>query len=86
MVDLLPLNRQQTLKLIESIRSYPLLRGVRGEPPADIEALIEAILGISQMITDFPEIMEMDINPLLVKNRGEGVMAIDARITIKEDD
>ena len=59
-------------RMISEIRSYPLLKGVRGEPPADTDALVEAIQRLSQLVTDFPEIIEMDINPLVVPTKGEG--------------
>jgi acetyltransferase len=57
---------------------------VRGEPPADIEGIKDALLRLSQMAVDFPEIIEADINPLLVRSEGQGVVAVDARITIHE--
>jgi len=70
-------------RMISEIRSYPLLKGVRGELPADTDALVEAIQRLSQLVTDFPEIIEMDINPLVVLPKGEGVIAIDARMTLE---
>ena len=48
----------------------------------DINAIVDNILWLSQMVTDFPEIVEMDINPLFVLPEGEGTIALDARITI----
>ncbi len=80
---LAPLTRQEVTEQIRSIRSYPLLRGVRGDPPADIAALEEVILRIAQLVTDFPEIVEMDINPLIVYNQGEGATVVDARIILQ---
>lgn len=64
------------------IRTYSLLRGVRGEQPADISAIVNAILRVSQLVTDFPEIVEMDINPLVV--HADGAVAIDARMVLEE--
>ena len=78
-----PLSKYDARSMIPEIRSYPLLRGVRGEQPADIECLIDAILKLSQLVTDFPEIQEMDINPLRVRAEGQGCIAIDARFSIK---
>lgn len=78
-----PLTKYDARSMIPEIRSYPLLRGIRGEPPADIECLIDAILRLSQLVTDFPEIQEMDINPLRVRAEGMGCIAIDARFAIK---
>jgi acetyltransferase len=68
---------------VRSIRTYPLLQGVRGEPPADIAAAEETVLRISQLVSDFPEIVEMDVNPLVVYNQGEGALVLDARIILQ---
>jgi acetyltransferase len=59
------------------------LRGVRGRPPADREALVETLLRIGQLVTDFPEIVEMDINPLMVYEQGRGAVALDMRLVLK---
>ncbi len=79
-----PLSVESADAMIRDIRSFPLLRGVRGEPPADIDAIRDALLRLSQMATDFPEIIEADINPLLVRPEGLGAVAVDTRITIQE--
>ena len=68
--------------MIREVRAFPILQGVRGEAPADVAALVEDILRLSQLVTDFPEIAEIDINPLLVKPKGEGTVALDARIRL----
>jgi len=78
-----PINLKEANTMVREIRSYPLLRGVRGEEPADIEAIVESILRLSQLVTDFPQIVEMDINPLRVLTAGRGAIAIDARFTIR---
>lgn len=77
-----PIGSEDAQEMIREIRSFPILKGVRGEKPVDIDAIVDNILRLSQMVTDFPEIMEMDINPLIVFPQGEGTMAIDARIAI----
>jgi acetate---CoA ligase (ADP-forming) len=79
---LAPISRQEVAAQIRSIRTFPLLRGVRGEPPADLEKIEEVVLRISQLVTDFPDIVEMDINPLVVHNKGEGAVVVDARIIL----
>jgi acetyltransferase len=79
-----PLSVEEAGAMIRDIRSFPLLRGVRGETPADIEGIQDALLRLSQMAIDFPEIIEADINPLLVRSEGQGAVAVDARITIQE--
>jgi acetyltransferase len=77
-----PFSRQEAEEMIHEIRSYPLLEGVRGEPPADHEAMIDALIRISQLVTDFPEIVELDINPLTVFEEGHGAVAIDMRLVL----
>ena len=80
-----PLSVKDADEMIREINAFPLLSGYRGEKPADLIALRECLLRLSQLVTDFPDIIEMDINPLLVKTEGEGAIAADARITLEED-
>ena len=68
-------------KLIESTKIFNLLHGVRGESPSDVEAIIDVLLRLSQLVNDFPEIVELDINPLLAFVKGYS--AVDIKITIK---
>jgi len=77
-----PISRVEAQELMAEIRSYNLLRGTRGEKPSDLDALAEVLLRISQLVTDFPEIVEMDINPLLVMEAGRGVFGVDMRLVI----
>lgn len=80
---LAPITREEAHSQIREIRTFPLLRGVRGDLPADIAAAEEVILRVSQLVTEFPEIVEMDINPLVVHNQGEGAIVLDARIILQ---
>ncbi len=80
-----PISECEARDMVSELKTYPLLRGVRGEPAADIETVVEYLLRLSQLIKDFPEIAELDINPLAVKARGEGALAVDARIIIEEE-
>jgi acetyltransferase len=77
-----PLSKEDAYEMIRETKVFPLLRGVRGEAETDIDAIEKSILLLSQMALDFPQIIEAEINPLLVKKRGEGVVAIDARFII----
>ncbi len=77
-----PLSRRDARQMIEEIRSSRLLYGVRGRPRSDIDALEDAILRISQLVTDFPEIVELDINRLVVFPEGQGVTGLDMRMVI----
>jgi acetyltransferase len=79
---LAPISKQEVAEQIRSIKTFPLLRGVRGEPTSDIASIEEVVLRVSQLVTDFPEIVEMDINPLVVHNEGEGSIVVDARIIL----
>ena len=77
-----PIRELGARHMIENIKSIKLLKGYRGEPPSDIDAIAQALLRLSQLVTDFPEIEEMDINPLIVLPAGSGARVVDARILI----
>ncbi len=67
--------------MLQNTKIFSLLQGVRGEAPSDIEAVIDVLLKLSQLVNDFPEIVELDINPLL--SFVKGCSAVDIKITIK---
>ncbi|HSQ39945.1 MAG TPA: acetate--CoA ligase family protein, partial [Anaerolineales bacterium] len=77
-----PFSPREADEMIREIRAYRLLEGVRGEAPADHMAMVDALLRISQLVSDFPEIVELDINPLMVFEEGRGAMAIDMRLVL----
>ncbi len=77
-----PLTERDARQMISEIRSYKLLTGVRGEEGVDIDAIVESVLRLSQLVTDFPEIAEMDINPLIALPGNDGAIAIDSRIAL----
>ncbi len=78
-----PLNETLTRTMLRSLKIYPFLKGYRGSPAKDIEKLIEVIIRLSYLAADYPEIVELDINPLLVGNND--VIALDARIVIDQE-
>ncbi|MEM2320369.1 MAG: acetate--CoA ligase [Candidatus Bathyarchaeia archaeon] len=80
---LCPLTKAEAARMIEETRTYVLLRGVRGELPSDINSIIDVILKVSQVMTQFEEIAEMEVNPLLVYESSEGCLGVDVRIIIK---
>ena len=82
---LAPLEEREATRMIESVRTINLLKGVRGEKPHDLDAIKESLQRLSQLITDFQEIEELDVNPLLVLEDGKGVRAIDIRISLKKN-
>lgn len=69
-------------RMIANVKGSAMLAGFRGAPPADIPALKEVLLRISQLVGDFPEIEEMDLNPVRVLPQGKGTIAVDARIKL----
>ncbi|MCK5099762.1 MAG: acetate--CoA ligase family protein, partial [Desulfobacteraceae bacterium] len=81
---LAPMARNVVRRMIRSIRGYPILKGLRGEKPADIETIEKNLLSLREMVTDFPIIKELDINPLFVHNEGEGTTVADVIISLEE--
>ncbi len=79
-----PITRKDAEEMINEIKTVKLLKGARGEQPSDIESIIDVLLKISQLVIDFPQINEMDINPLFVKREGKGSIAGDVRIRLGE--
>ena len=82
---LAPLNKIEAKNMLTRTRIYRLMEGVRGEAPGDAETTIETLQRISQLVTDFPEILELDINPLFVFDREDGISAVDVKITLSRD-
>jgi len=75
-----PINRSEAEEMISELRGARILKGMRGEQPSDIEAIIEMLLRLSQLMVDFPEIEGIDINPLMALEKG--AIAVDARIVL----
>ncbi len=78
-----PIGRNESRRMIRSIRGYKLLQGFRGRPVVDIEILEKSMVSLSDMSINHPEIDEMDINPLLVHEKGKGATVADCRIILK---
>jgi acetyl coenzyme A synthetase (ADP forming)-like protein len=78
-----PIDHREAQEMLGEIRSYNLLRGVRGEKPSDLKAIADTLVRVSQLVMDFPEIVELDINPLLVFPAGQGVLGLDMRLALK---
>jgi len=81
---LCPLTRSEAEEMIRETKAYTLLRGVRGEPPSDIDSVVDIILKVSQIMNHFKEIREMEINPLFVYEEGKGCTAVDIRVTLSK--
>jgi acetyltransferase len=80
---MLPLTDVGAAGILKNLRAYPILQGVRGEPPIHMETITEFLGRLSQLLTEFPVIREMDINPIMAFPERERCMAVDARIMIK---
>jgi len=78
-----PINRSEAEEMVLELRGSAILKGVRGEKPSDIEAIVEMLLRLSQLMMDFPEIEGIDINPVMALERG--AMAVDARIVLARE-
>jgi acetyltransferase len=75
-----PLNERLARRMLESLRSWPLLNGYRGRTQVNLDSLIEVLMRFSYLVADYPEIAELDVNPLLVT--AEGAIALDARVVL----
>jgi acetyltransferase len=83
-IALPPLNRLLAKRLMQQTRVYRLLQGYRNMPPADLELLEEILIRLAQLVADFSEIQELDINPLVVT--ATGFNAVDARVLLKSSE
>jgi acyl-CoA synthetase (NDP forming) len=80
----LPISRRSAQKMIMETKSYPILKGVRGEKPYDQKALVHLLLACSEIIESYPQIREMDLNPVIVHH--ECLSVVDARILLKPEE
>jgi len=77
-----PFSREEASQMLGEIRAHALLDGVRGKPAVDKEAIVDTLLQIGQLVQDFPEIAELDINPLVVYPNQQGAIALDMRMVL----
>jgi len=78
-----PIDEEDAREMIAEIKAYPILKGYRGMPPADIEAIVQILVNTSRLVTEHPEIKELDLNPILVYEKG--AKTVDARIMLAEE-
>jgi acyl-CoA synthetase (NDP forming) len=76
-----PVTEEEAREMIEEVKAYPLLKGYRGSPPADINAIVQIILATSKLVMEHEEIKELDLNPIMVYEKG--AKAVDARIILE---
>jgi acetyltransferase len=79
-IRLAPVTKREASDMLKELQAYPLLQGVRGKGRADVKALVEVICRVSTLLTNCPEIAEMDLNPVIVHPDGQGVSIVDARV------
>ena len=71
--------------MIKRTRAYQILKGSRGQAPSDLDSIIDAMLRLGNLASDFPQIEELDINPLFVLEEGKGSVIGDARMILKNN-
>ncbi|MGA9387676.1 MAG: acetate--CoA ligase family protein [Candidatus Bathyarchaeia archaeon] len=76
-----PVTEEEAREMIEEVKAYPLLKGYRGSPPADINAIVKIILATSKLVMEHQEIKELDLNPIMVYEKG--AKTVDARIILE---
>ena len=79
-----PLSAEDAREMIQEIKGYSVLAGIRGTPPADVGALVDIIQKVGQLAHEFSEIAEMDLNPIFTFDDGKGAVVADARIILVE--
>jgi len=80
-VRITPISRTDALRMVRSLKTFPLLDGYRGAPKADVDALVDVLVRVSALVEAHPQVAEMDLNPLLVHT--DGAVAVDARIRLE---
>jgi acetyltransferase len=81
---LAPMWKISAERMVRQIRSFQVLDGFRGNPPADIAAIVDTLLRLSEMVCNHPEISELDINPLIVHAQGQGCSVADSRVMLRQ--
>jgi acetyltransferase len=79
-----PVTPEEAKQMLRSTKTYQMLEGVRGDEGVDIDALAEGIQRLSQLVTEFPQIQELDINPYVVGPKGTTPIAVDARMSVEK--
>jgi len=82
-IRLAPVTKSEALDMLTHLRAYPVLQGTRGKKAADLEAFIDIICRVSQLLVETPEIAEIDLNPVIVHETGNGVSIVDSRVFFK---
>jgi acyl-CoA synthetase (NDP forming) len=81
-----PIDHDEAHRMLDELHGAAILRGARGAKPADVDALVDCVLRLGRFLADFPEVREIDINPVRIFPQGEGCLALDARVILAERD
>jgi acetyltransferase len=85
-IRLLPIDEREARAMLRELRGYKVLEGVRGQGPRDIDALVTAMVGLSEIFAAHRNhLSEMEINPIMVREHGGGVAAVDVRLIWKQE-
>ena len=76
-----PIDELEAREMVKEIKAYPILTGYRGQPPADIDTIVRILVSASKLVMDHPEVKEMDLNPIIVYEKG--AKTVDARIILE---
>jgi len=76
-----PLTKSDAREMVTEVKAYPILRGYRGQPPTDIDAIVQILLNTSRLVMENQEIKELDLNPIMVYEKG--AKTVDARIILE---
>ena len=76
-----PITEEDAREMISEVKAYPILRGYRGQPPLDIDMIVKILLNTSRLVMDHQEIKELDLNPVMVYEKG--AKTVDARIILE---
>jgi acyl-CoA synthetase (NDP forming) len=82
-IRLAPVTKNEAMDMIKKLEAYPVLQGARGRMTADMDAFADAICRVSQLLTAAPDIAEIDLNPVIVHEKGNGVSIVDSRVFFK---
>jgi acyl-CoA synthetase (NDP forming) len=78
-----PVSAERAGAMLAALRAAPLLTGVRGRPPLDVAAVADAVVRVSWLAADLgPRLVDLEVNPLIVRQQGEGAVAVDGRATL----
>jgi acyl-CoA synthetase (NDP forming) len=77
-----PITEEDAQEMIKEIKAYPILRGYRGQPPTDVDTIAKILVNTSRLVMDHPEIKELDLNPVMVYEKG--AKTVDARIILEQ--